>query len=148
MKFREITVKDIPAIFEVRVATDENNFTYEELEGHGITPESVEEKLKSTYKGWLCETDNNVVGFIIADKKTGEIWVIAVLPEYINKRIGTKLLNLSEHWLVSSGKTNFWFTTDPDKKLRAYSFYLKNGWKERKTKEGLLYMEKEIQGLW
>lgn len=148
MKFREITLRDIPAIFEVRMATDENNFSYEELEGHGITFESVEEKLKTTYKGWLCEMDNKVVGFVIADKKTAEIWVIAVLPEYINKGAGTKLLNLAEHWLISSGKQKFWLTTDTDKKLRAYSFYLKNGWREREIKDNLLYMEKEIPGLW
>lgn len=144
MKFREITIRDIPAIFEVRVATDENNFTYEELEAHGITYESVEEKLKTTYKGWLCEMHSQVVGFIIADKKTGEIWVIAVLPEFINQRIGTQLLKLAEHWLVSSGKGRCWLTTDPDRSLRAYTFYLKNGWEEWKEEKGLLYMQKEL----
>lgn len=145
MKFREITIQDIPAIFEVRVATDENNFTYEELEASGISPESVEEKLRTSYKGWLCETDHNVVGFVIADKETGEIWVIAVLPEHINRGIGTQLLNLAEHWLISSGKNRFWLTTDPDKKLRAYSFYLKNGWTDWKEENGLLYMNKTVE---
>ena len=144
MQFREITIRDIPAIFEVRVATDENNFTYEELEGHGITYESVEEKLKGTYKGWLCELNSQVLGFIIADKKTGEIWVIAVLPEFINQRIGTQLMNLAEHWLISSGKKQFWLTTDPDRSLRAYSFYLKNGWEEWKEEGGLLFMQKKV----
>ncbi len=148
MKFRELTIQDIPAIFEVRVATDENNFTYEELEAHGITFESVEDKLRKTYKGWLCEMDGKIVGFVIADKKTAEIWVIAVLPEYINRRIGTKLLNLAEHWLISSGKKNFWLTTDSNKQLRAYKFYLKNGWHEQKTEGDILYMEKSISGLW
>lgn len=142
MRFREITLRDIPAIFEVRLATDENNFTYDELEKHGITFESVEKNLQTTYKGWLCEADGKVIGFVIADKKTAEIWVIAVLPEYINKGIGTKLLNLAEHWLISSGKQKYWLTTDPNKKLRAYSFYLKNGWKEREVNNGLLYMGK------
>ena len=143
MKYRAITTRDIPSIFEVRVATDENKFTYEELERFDITPESVEQKLKATYRGWLCETDGDVVGFVIANKQTGEIWVIAVLPEYINKGIGTQLLNLAEHWLISSGKNNFWLTTDTDKSLRAYSFYLKNGWKEWKEENGLLYMKKK-----
>lgn len=146
MKFREITIQDIPAIFEVRVATDENNFTYEEFEAHGITFESVEDKLRTTYKGWLCEIESKVVGFVIADKKTAEIWVIAVLPEYINQRIGTKLLNLAEHWLISSGKQKIWLTTDADKQLRAYKFYLKHGWKDNKVEDGLLFMEKEVIG--
>lgn len=144
MKFREITTRDIPAIFEVRVATDENNFTYEELEKLDITPDSVEEKLKTTYKGWLCEIENEVVGFVMADKKTAEIWLIAVLPQHINKSIGSQLLNLAEHWLISSGKKRFWLTTDPDRSLRAYSFYLKKDWTEWKEENGLLYMEKEV----
>uniref|UniRef100_UPI003216B2CD GNAT family N-acetyltransferase n=1 Tax=uncultured Draconibacterium sp. TaxID=1573823 RepID=UPI003216B2CD len=144
MKFREITLQDIPAIFEVRVATDENNFTYEELQESGISFETVEAKLKTTYKGWLCEIENQVTGFIIADKKTAEIWVIAVLPDYINKSIGSQLLKLAEHWLLSCGKEKLWLVTDPDKKLRAYSFYLKNGWKEREIKNGILYMEKDV----
>jgi ribosomal protein S18 acetylase RimI-like enzyme len=144
MKFREITLQDIPAIFEVRVATDENNFTYEELEERGISEESVKEKLKTTYKGWLCEAEHQVVGFIIADKKTAEIWVVAVLPDYINKSIGSKLLQLAEHWLISCGKRKLWLVTDPDKTLRAYSFYIKHGWKETETKDGILYMEKDV----
>ncbi|MDX1284229.1 MAG: hypothetical protein R3182_04410, partial [Draconibacterium sp.] len=64
MLFREITLNDIPAIFEVRVSTDENNFTYDELDKHGITPESVRVKLETTYKGWICEIDQKVVGFV------------------------------------------------------------------------------------
>ena len=52
MKFREITIQDIPAIFEVQIATGKNNFTYEELETHRITFELVEDKLKNTYKGF------------------------------------------------------------------------------------------------
>ena len=144
MLFREITLNDIPAIFEVRVSTDENNFTYEELDKHGITPESVRVKLETTYKGWLCEIDQQVVGFVIGDKSSGEIWVIAVLSEFINLRIGTKLLQLAEEWLIRAGNKTLWLTTDTNKKLRAYSFYLKNSWKERKVENGLLYMQKKV----
>ncbi|MCY1721336.1 GNAT family N-acetyltransferase [Prolixibacteraceae bacterium Z1-6] len=104
MKFKEITQQDIPAIFEVRVATDENNFTYEELETRGISVETIAEKLKTSYKGWLCEVENEVVGFIIADKLTTAIYMLAVLPTHKNKQIETRLLNLAEHWLLSSGK--------------------------------------------
>lgn len=145
MIFREIEPKDIPEIFKVRVATDENCFTQEELEKRGISYHSVKLKLQTTYKGWLCEINKKVVGFVIADKETGEIWVIAVLPEYINKGIGSTLLKLSEEWLISNGIKKFWLITDPNKKLRAYSFYLKNGWTETKTENGILYMEKIVK---
>lgn len=107
MKFREITLRDIPAIFEVRVATNENNFTYEELEARGINFEVLEGKLLGTCKGWLCEEENKIIGFIIADKKTANIWTLAILPSYNNKQISVNLLNLAEHWLLSSGKASF-----------------------------------------
>ncbi|MCE4563417.1 GNAT family N-acetyltransferase [Maribellus sp. CM-23] len=144
MKFREIGLIDISAIFSIRLATDENKFTYEELVQHGISHESVRNKLLTTCKGWLCETNNMEVGFIIADKSSGEIWLLAVLPQYINKKIGSQLLNIAENWLISEGHKRLWLITDPDKNLRAYSFYLKNGWLERKIENGILYMEKAI----
>ena len=107
MKFREITFNDIPTIFDVRVATNENNFTYEELEARGITYHLLEDKLLSSCKGWLCEVNSEIIGFVIADKKTANIWALAVLPAHNNKLIGTKLLNLAEHWLFSIGKKSF-----------------------------------------
>ena len=142
--FREITFEDIDAIFFVRISTDENNFTMEELREHGITKQSVKEKLKTTYKGWLSETNGKVTGFVIADKASGEIWVIAVLPEYINQKIGSQLLKMAEVWLADSGWKRFWLTTDTNKKLRAYSFYKKHGWNEYKVENGILFMEKII----
>ncbi len=144
MTFREITLDDIDAIFHVRISTDENNFTIEELLRHGITKQSVIEKLKSTYKGWLSETKEKVTGFVMAEKVTGEIWVIAVLPEYINQKIGSRLLQLAETWLTENKLKRFWLTTDADKKLRAYSFYKKHGWNEYKQLNDILYMEKII----
>lgn len=107
MKFREITLRDTPSIFDVRVATNENNFTYEELEARGITHELLEQRLLGAYKGWLCEINNEIIGFVIADKKAATIWALAVLPVYNKKQVSTNLLNLAEHWLLSCGKTSF-----------------------------------------
>lgn len=144
MIFREIGEADIPSVFAIRLATDENQFTMEELEKHGITPQSVQQKLETTGKGWLCELNEKVVGFVITDLVTAEIWIIAVLPEFINRKIGTRLLTLAEKELQSKGHQTSWLITDPDKSLRAYSFYLKNGWRELKTENGILTMRKKL----
>ncbi len=45
MLFREIRPEDIPALFAVRAATDENQLSYAELAEMGITAETVKEKL-------------------------------------------------------------------------------------------------------
>lgn len=144
MHFREITKKDIPAILAAPTASNKNNFTYKKLGAHELTFELLEEKLQTSYKGWLCEMEGEIVGLIMADKKTGEIGVLAVLHKFRKKGVGTQLLHLAEHWLISSGRNKFWLTSSPDTKLRADSFYLKNGWTECKEENGLLYRQKTV----
>jgi len=146
MNFREITKNDIPALFAVRVATHENRLTVEELTSLGITEETVKEKLAGTYKGWLCEVENLVTGFAMGDRATGELWVIAVLPEYIGKGIGSSLLRKVEEWLKEKGCSRLWLTTDIDRNLKSYSFYRDHGWKDDYIEGGMRYMTKDVSG--
>jgi GNAT superfamily N-acetyltransferase len=67
---------------------------------------------------------------------------MAVLTEYVNRGIGSKLLSLAEIWLSDSGCKELWLTTDIDPKLRAYSFYRKNGWQDDRIENGSRYMKK------
>lgn len=143
--FREITPRDVPALFDVRTSTHQNNMTLEELHSLGITVESVREKLEGTYKGWSCEVDGQLVGFAMGDRATGELWVIAVLPEYIGKGIGSALLRAVEQWLAESGCDRLWLTTDVDPALKAYDFYRSHGWKDDRIEDGVRYMWKECK---
>lgn len=138
---REITQADIPALFDVRTRTRENAYTLEELQGLGITPETVAQKLATSFNGWLCSDDDRVVGFCMADRSTGELWVIAVLPQYEGKGIGNTLMSLAEKWLWSSGCRRAWLTTDLDETLRGYGFYRQRGWTDWKLENGLRWME-------
>lgn len=142
LEYRPIEPADIPDLFAVRTATDENNLSREELTAMGITEESVLERLRQNHRGWLCEAHGRVVGFAMGDKSTGELWVIAVLPEFIGRGIGSRLLALVEEWLWSCGCDELWLTTDLDTKLRAYSFYRKHGWEDDRIEDGLRYMKK------
>lgn len=81
MVFREIAEGDIPELFRVRVSTRENALTEEELQRLGITEQTVRGMLGSSHRGWLCEEDGQVVGFAMGNGRTGEMWVIALLPE-------------------------------------------------------------------
>lgn len=121
MRYREITLNDTPAIFDVRVATNENNFTYEELEARGITHVLLQHKLLDNCKGWLCEINNEVVGFVIADKKTGKIWALAILPIYNKKLVAANLLSLADHWLLSCGRKSFQASRSSTKRHSALS---------------------------
>ena len=140
---REIGVGDIPALFRVRTATDENRLTAEELNALGINETSVKDKLLGSYKGWLCESEGSVVGFAMGDKSLGEMWVIAVLPSHVGRGIGGALLTKVEDWLFGEGCSEIWLTTDIDTRLRAYSFYQKHGWRDWKIERGMRFMKKE-----
>ena len=142
--FREIDDGDIPGLFAVRSATQENRLTCEELRALGITESSVREKLAGTYKGWLCEVEGQVVGFAIGDRATGELWVIAVLPQYVGQGIGATLLGEVERWLQASGCGRLWLTTDIDERLRAHGFYRRHGWRDERIENGIRYMVKDV----
>ena len=143
--FREIAAADVSALFDVRTRTRENTVTLEQLQRHGINPQSVTEALRQTTKGWLCEDMGSVVAFSMADRATSEFLVIAVLPEYEGKGVGGKLMALAEEWLAASGCGRAWLTTDLDTSLRAYGFYRKRGWSDWKIERNLRYMELSLR---
>lgn len=145
MEFREITAADVPALFAVRVATHENALSREELSRMGITEDSVRDKLRTTFRGWLCEDHREVVGFAMGDKSTGELWVIAVLPGYLGQGVGSRLLTTVESWLCENGCRRLWLTTDVDTKLRAYAFYRSHGWEDDRIDAGMRYMAKTVR---
>jgi ribosomal protein S18 acetylase RimI-like enzyme len=119
---RRMEASDVPQLFRVRAATDENRLTLDQLAGLGINEKSLREKLLSSHRGRLCEEQGSVVGFAIGDRSSGEMEVIAVLPTQICRGIGGALLEQVETWLFSEGCSSLWLTTDVDTRLRACSF--------------------------
>jgi ribosomal protein S18 acetylase RimI-like enzyme len=141
IQFREVTPSDVPSLLDVRTRTRENTYTLEQLTALGITEDTVVGKLAASFKGWAGLFDDSVVGFCIADRGTGELWVIAVLPEFERQGIGDRLMALAEEWLWASGCDRAWLTTDVDTTLRAYGFYRHRGWVDWKLEGGLRWMQ-------
>ena len=139
---REIEISDIPQLFSVRIATWHNPRGAIELQELGITPLSVEKLLRTSHKGWLCESEGKVIGFAIGDRSTGELWVIAVLKQFEGLGIGRRLLSEVEAWLRSSGWKRIWLTTDTDERFRAVGFYRRMGWMDWKIESGDRFMQK------
>lgn len=142
MNFRPIESRDLPGIIEVRASTRENHLSREALRQLGVTEESTVELLRTTHRGWLCEEEGRIVGFSIGDGKTGELWVIAVLPEFEGRGVGSRLLQSVEAWLWSLDWPELWLWTSPDRQKRAFMFYQKHGWLVSELKDGMLYMKK------
>ncbi len=129
MTYREMTAADVPSAFLVRAAAKENPMPLiTGLKQLGVSVEGEMKKLRTTHKGWVCEDDGVIVGFVAGDRTTGEVWVISVWPEYEGKGIGRKLMELVQEWLFSQGWEKLWLTTGI-KPSRALQLYTKLGWK-------------------
>ena len=136
LTFREIGPRDVSELLVLRTRVKENRLSLEDLNRMGITEESVNAKLNSTYKGWLCrDQSGRVAGFSIGNKADGEMWVIAVLPEFERRGIGQKLMLLGQEWLFQF-HDELWLTTEHDPANRAYGFYQSLGWREMDVERG------------
>ena len=102
--FRKTQPSDIEGLFSVRTRTRENPISKEGLASIGVTAESIAKYIASVrMKGWVCLDSSTLVGFCNGDAETGEVLVLAVLPDYERRGIGTYLLSRVVEWLRSVG---------------------------------------------
>ena len=92
-----------------------------------VTDEDCREFLLERGKGWVCEIDNQIVGFAIADLQENNIWALFVHPYHDKKGIGKQLHKLMLDWYFSQTRKAIWLGTSPG--TRAEVFYQKQGWK-------------------
>ena len=123
MIFREAQVQDIKQLQAVRHLVKENVLSNPAL----VTDKDCEEFITIRGKGWVCEMDNRIVGFAIADLKEHNIWALFIQPEYEGKGIGKELHNRMMNWYFDQTTTTVWLGTAPG--TRAEIFYAKMGWR-------------------
>jgi GNAT superfamily N-acetyltransferase len=130
LTFRETLPSDVEKLFSVRARTRENPISKEQLAELGITPEAIAGHVADgRIRGWVCSHDSDLVGFCNGDGETGEILVLAVLPEYEGRGIGSTLLTHVVAWLRSAGLNTLWLAASPDAGTRAHGFYRLLGWR-------------------
>jgi GNAT superfamily N-acetyltransferase len=134
MNFRLATSDDIPQIQIIRNSVKENMLSNPAL----ISDNDVEEFINLRGRGWVCEINDRIVGFAIADLKENNIWALFIHPDNEGIGIGNILQKLMLDWYFEQGKQTVWLSTSPD--TRAEKFYRKSGWTET-GKHG----EKEIK---
>jgi GNAT superfamily N-acetyltransferase len=134
--FRETLPSDIEGLFSVRARTRESAISKEGLASIGITAESIAKQMASgRLKGWVCLHGSTLVGFCNGDGETGEVLVLAVLPDYERRGIGTSLLSRVVQWLRSVGSDTIWLAASADTRIRAYGFYRSFGWRPNGKKQ-------------
>ncbi|MFH4966543.1 GNAT family N-acetyltransferase [Gaetbulibacter sp. M235] len=124
MTFREANKADIKQIQIVRNSVIENTLSNPEL----VTDADCLEFITKRGKGWVCEVDNQIVGFSIADLKENNVWALFVHPNYDKQGIGRQLHDLMLNWYFNQTSKNLWLGTEPN--TRAETFYRKSGWNE------------------
>lgn len=127
--YRKATPDDVSNCIILRGKTRENAFSFEQLAAIGVTPESwrsaVSDDLLIGYVGF---SEGEMVGYCFGDQVTGEIVVLALLPEFEGRGIGKTLLNLVIEKLKAIGFHKLFLGCSSDPKARSYGFYRHLGW--------------------
>lgn len=124
MIIREAEIADIKQIQIVRNSVTENTLSDPNL----VSDEDCEEFIIVRGKGWVCEIENQIVGFAIADLKENNIWALFLDPEFEKKGIGQLLHKTMLDWYFTQTKKTVWLGTAYN--TRAEKFYKKAGWTE------------------
>lgn len=124
MKIRIAEVRDIHQIQVVRNLVKENQLS----DPSQVPDRDVEDFITRRGRGWVCEINEQIVGFAIADLVDNNIWALFVHPDFERMGIGKKLQEEMLNWYFLQTDKTVWLGTSP--KTRAELFYRKAGWKE------------------
>lgn len=122
MRIREAGVDDIKQIQIVRNAVTENTLSDPDL----ITDQDCQEFITVRGKGWVCEIDEQIVGFAVADLNENNIWALFLDPKFEGRGIGQLLHKTMLDWYFTQTKEKVWLGTAFN--TRAERFYRKAGW--------------------
>ena len=124
MIIREAQIDDIKQIQIIRNAVTENTLSDPRL----VTDKDCEEFITIGGKGWVCEIENQIVGFAIIDLKENNIWALFLHPKFEKKGIGQLLHKQMLDWYFAQTTHTVWLGTDFN--TRAEHFYRKADWTE------------------
>ena len=125
---------DAPECVRLRGLTRENAVPAERLASIGITPASWASDIETgRLRGWIGEEDSQMVGYCFGDTATGEVVVLALLPDHEGQGMGRTLLARVTDDLTSWGHRRLFLGCAADPAVRSYGFYRHLGWKSTGT---------------
>jgi GNAT superfamily N-acetyltransferase len=122
MNFRIATSTDLPELGRVRMSVNENRLSDLTV----LKPEDLERVIGGNGRSWVCEVNNRIVAFAMADLSNANVYGLFVEPGYERQGIGRLLHDTMMDWLFGAGVSQVWLSTDPN--TRAESFYRRAGW--------------------
>jgi ribosomal protein S18 acetylase RimI-like enzyme len=139
LTYRPAVPADATACVALRGQTRENTVSAARLAELGITAESWGADISSgALPGWLCEADSGeprevpkaskLLGYCFGDTRSGEIVVLALLPEAEGRGIGKTLLGHMVSLLHARGFRRLFLGTASSSAVRSHGFYRHLGW--------------------
>lgn len=129
LEYRTAVPSDAAQCVELRGKTRENAVSPSKLAALGITIESWSDSIRTdVLPGVVCESSGQMVGYCFGDRKSGEVVVLALLPEFECQGIGRTLLDQIIKELTLAGHSKLFLGCSADASSRSYGFYRHLGW--------------------
>jgi RimJ/RimL family protein N-acetyltransferase/L-amino acid N-acyltransferase YncA len=131
LAFRPAVPEDIAACVDLRGRTRENAVSAERLAAAGITAASWADDVRcGRLAGHVCvrTEDGALAGYCFGDNVSGEVVVLAVLPEHEFRGVGRRLLAAVAEHLAGRGHRRLFLGCAADPTTRSHGFYRHLGW--------------------
>jgi ribosomal protein S18 acetylase RimI-like enzyme len=130
LEYRPAVSSDAEECVRLRGKTRENAISASSLAALGITAKSWGRAIETgQLPGHVCTVNAKIVGFCFGDKNSGEIVVLAVLPQYEGCGIGKTLLFTIMENLHELGHKRLFLGCSSDSTHRSFGFYRHLGWR-------------------
>ena len=130
IEYRPALPSDIDECIDIRGKTRENSISALHLAALGITSEIWGESVKSgVLLGFICCFKGQTVGYCFGERGSGEVLVLALLPDFEGLGLGRRLLDLVVQALINAGNTRLFLSCSADPGSRSYGFYRRLGWR-------------------
>ncbi|MGE8687631.1 MAG: N-acetyltransferase family protein [Achromobacter sp.] len=128
--YRPAMPQDAAACVTLRGMTRENAVSEAELAAAGITAETWAAGIaEGLYPGFVALDGAKLAGYCFGHRDTGEIVVLALLPEYEGQGVGKTVLDMAASFLKALGHTRLFLGCATDPAVRSYGFYRHLGWR-------------------
>lgn len=122
--------EDVAAFIALRGQTRENAVSASRLASAGITAGAWSADIRSgLLVGFTAATPDGIVGYCFGNTATGEVVVLALLPEAEGQGLGRALLRHVVLALRRRGHRRLFLGCSSDPGVRSYGFYRHLGWR-------------------
>ena len=121
---------DTEAFIRLRACTRENAIQAERLAQIGITAATWAADMRANHVlGFVAKQGEALLGYCFGEVDTGEVLVLALLPEAEGQGLGRQLLQRVVQALHIGGHSRLFLSCAANPALRSHGFYRHLGWR-------------------